>query len=1608
MKNAVEVRIRQLLNEFRKRFSAGLDKAQVSQVELLIHQFYRHLPADELNEYDSADLIGAVVAHWQLFKDRIGGAAAVRVYNPNIEEHGWQSSHTVIEIVTEDMAFLVGSISMMLNRAGFTIFLTIHPIVYCLRDDKGNLLELRGSGSKEGTPASLIKFHIEKQPSDEILRSLRRQVMDIIHDVTRANQDWKPMKSRVKGVWEEIRERNPDRDGDEAAETLAFLEWIENDHFTLLAYCELDYTPDGPQVTPDTSLGLLRGDDEKWNALEQIIPLSKGGGQDDRRSLVTTKANRISTIHRPAYMDYIGIKRYNVKGEIDGEYCILGLYSSTAYSRPPTDIPVLRQKVQAVMDGARLVSRSHAAKAMMNILVTLPRDTLFQITREELLEIAVGILGLQERQRTRLFMFKDSFDRFYSCLVYVPKEVYSRELRLRIQKVLVEGLGGTEAEFETRFSESILARVHFVVHTLPGSSPKHDAGTIEQQVIEASLTWQDGLRAALIEKYGESKAARYNKEYAQAFPGGFREDFMPRTAAVDVERIERARKTGQLALHFYHPILESDKSVYLRLYSVSQPVPLSEAIPILENMGLTVMGERPYRLRLEKDELWIHDFSMKYPKGGREFSDRVSRLLEEAFMRIWNQETDNDGFNQLVLRSGMSWQKVVVLRAYSGYLKQIRSPYSQSYLIDSLSGNPEIARNLVELFTARFSPKQEKRDKRIEDVLARIEKRLDSVSSLDQDRIIRHFVNLIQSTLRTNYFQPGPDGSPRGYLSFKMDSRLVSDMPLPKPMFEIFVFSSRMEGVHLRGGRVARGGLRWSDRMEDFRTEVLGLMKAQMVKNTVIVPTGSKGGFVVKTPLSGMKRERQMEEVVRCYRTLLCGMLDLTDNYEQGEVKTPDNLVKYDEDDPYLVIAADKGTATFSDIANGIAGEYGFWLGDAFASGGSAGYDHKKMGITARGAWESVKRNFREMGVDIQSQDFRVIGIGDMSGDVFGNGMLRSRHIRLVGAFNHQHIFIDPDPDPEATFRERQRLFEMRRSSWEDYDAGLISQGGGIYSRAAKSIVISEEIKALFGIKEDRLIPLELIRYMLKASVDLLWNGGIGTYVKAAEETHEAVSDKANDGLRVNGAELRCKVIGEGGNLGFTQLGRVEFARKGGLIYTDSIDNSAGVDCSDHEVNIKILLNQILSTGDMTLKQRNQLLAEMTDEVADLVLANNYSQSQSISIIASQAAQRVSEHARFINWLESQGRLERSLEYLPDNKEIARRQAENSGLTKPEIAVLHSYSKMNYYEALIQSEIPDDAFLVSKLENYFPGVLGERYSGQMANHQLKREIIATHLTNDIVDHIGPGFGFRMREEVGANIAGVTRAYLAASMIFDTDRLWQLIESLDNRVAAGIQIEMLLKVSRMLERTVNWILRYRQGSLQIRELVDYFRPGVAELMEKMPKPLAAQDRLELNRQTKRLTNSGVPREVAMMTAALIPLTPALDIVEVAKQTGTDIPVVASLYYRLGSELQLHWLQQQITRLNVRTHWHNLANIGLASALNSHQRELTSHILERTGKYRSAKTMMDRWAEKNPFTVDRHNRMISEMKAQASLDFAMLSVVVANVGGLLVSNIQPVKY
>ncbi len=1596
--------LNRLLGELKRLQTAELDEPRSSQIEALLRLYYRHIPPADLETRGVTDLVGAVVAHWELLQRHRPGSPTVRVYNPNFEEHGWQSPHTIIEVVNEDLAFLVDSLSMGLNRLGLTIQLTVHPVIRVERDEGGRIRSIHPSSDGAGEPVSMIQFQVDKQLEKGVLDALDTMVHRVLSDVIRANTFWEPMRARMIALRDRSQQLEGLMDADELAEANAFIDWMVNGNFTFLGYCELDLEArDGGDVLvidSESVLGIYEEGGDAEHAVEKIVPLLDQPYADLPCHLLVTKADARSTVHRPAYLDFVAVRRYDSRGQGTGVYCVIGLFTRAAYSSAPRYIPLLRKKVMEVMVRAGLPPFSHSGKMLNNILDNFPRDALFQVPMEELFDITLGVLSLQERQRTKLFAFKDHFDRFYSFLVYLPREKYNRDLRLRIQKVLVSAVKGTEVEFSTLFTESVLARIHYIVHTPEGLLEGLELDDLEERVREATLSWRDMLRVALAEQYGEAAGARLFRDYRHAFPGGFREEVEPRAASLDIPRIEAARSSGELGLHFYRPILEAPERIHVRLYSPGKPVPLSEAIPVLEHMGLNVLGERPYRLRLRDGDVWIHDFSMRHPRGADDLAGETGKRFREAFLRVWRGDADNDRFNQLVMEAGLTWREVALLRAYSQYLKQVKIPYGQDYIIESLARNATIAGLVVQLFTLRFAPDKRRSSKGVQRLLEKIEQSLDAVRSLDQDRILRAFVNLVQSTLRTNYFQRGADGEPKPHLSFKIDPHRLEGVPLPLPMFEIFVFSPRMEAVHLRGGRVARGGLRWSDRREDYRTEVLGLMKAQMVKNTVIVPVGSKGGFIVKRPPPSGDRDRLMEEVIACYRTFLRGMLDITDNLEPKGTLPPPRVVRYDEDDPYLVIAADKGTATFSDIANQVAAEYGFWLGDAFASGGSRGYDHKRIGITAKGAWESVKRNFRELDLDIQATPFRVVGIGDMSGDVFGNGMLLSRQIRLVGAFNHLHIFLDPDPDPAVSFRERERLFRLPRSGWNDYDRELISRGGGVYERSAKSIHPSDEVKALLGIKADRLTPNELIQYLLRAPVDLLWNGGIGTYVKAESETNADVGDKANDGVRVNGSELRCRVVGEGGNLGLTQLGRIEYAARGGQIYTDFIDNSAGVDTSDHEVNIKILLGQVLSHGDMTQKQRDRLLADMTGDVARLVLADNYAQTQAISMVHSIAAERLYEHARFIESLEQRGSLNRSLEYLPSKQQIVARHAAGQGLTKPELAILLSYSKMHYYHALIDSDIPDDEFLQPVIADYFPAVLGERFPAEIHAHRLRREIIATCLTNTIVNHVGPGFGFKVREEVGADIAGVTRAYVAASRIFSTDGLWSEIEALDNRVPARIQIEMMRLVASLLERTVTWILRYRRGDPAIRDIVDHFSAGVGEIGEHISRPLAAEDRLEFNRRSRYFANNGVPRPLAERVSATVPLGFALDIVEVSRKFPEHgAPAIASLYFHLGKALDLHWIRQQIARLNVQSHWHGLANARLIETLNAQQRTLTAQIIANTQWSRYPRRMLEQWVASSRAGFDNHQQVLADFKGRSAVDFAMLSVLVTGIGNLV---------
>jgi glutamate dehydrogenase len=1016
-------------------------------------------------------------------------------------------------------------------------------------------------------------------------------------------------------------------------------------------------------------------------------------------------------------------------------------------------------------------------------------------------------------------------------------------------------------------------------------------------------------------------------------------------------------------------------------------------------MGVEVVDERPHEVKpAGSPPVWIYDFGLVHEAGGELQTGEVNGIFQDAFARAWRGTVENDGFNRLVLRARLTWREISVLRAYCKYLRQTGSTFSQDYMEDALVDNPHIARLLVELFETRLDPSRQDRadSERLE---GEIEEALDAVVSLDEDRILRSFLAVTLATLRTNYYQSTPEGDPKPHLSFKLDPEKIPGLPLPLPRFEIFVYSPRTEGVHLRGGEVARGGIRWSDRREDFRTEILGLMKAQTVKNAVIVPVGAKGGFVVKRPPAEGGREALQQEVVACYKTLIRGMLDITDNISGDEIVPPPDVTRYDDDDPYLVVAADKGTATFSDIANELSAEYGFWLGDAFASGGSVGYDHKEMGITARGAWESVSRHFRELGHDTQTEDFTVVGIGDMSGDVFGNGMLLSRHIKLVGAFNHMHIFLDPDPDPEKSFEERERLFRLPRSSWTDYDESLISEGGGIFPRTAKSIPLSPQVREMLDVEAESLTPTELMNAMLKAEVDLLWNGGIGTYVKAGTESNAEVGDRANDALRANGDELRCRVVGEGGNLGFTQRGRIEYALTGGRIYMDAIDNSAGVDCSDHEVNIKILLDAIVEDGDMTEKQRNELLAEMTDEVGDLVLRDNYQQTQAISQAFALAHPMVDVHARYIHALEHAGRLNRELEFLPDDEELGERRSDGKGLTTPELAILLSYSKITTYQDLLQSDAPEDPYLSRELERYFPTPLRERFREEIHEHRLHRQITATHVTNSLVNRCGPSFVFRIGEETGAAAPDIARAYTAAREIFSMRVLWDGIEALDNQVEARIQTQMMLDGRKLVERATRWLLRNRNTPLDIEATISHFSEGVAELAERIPGILLDGDREAVENAAQRLIDANVPPDLAKRAASLGPMFSALDIIDVANSTGQPLDTTAEVYFTLGDRLKLHWLRRHIEALPRDNRWRTLARSALRDDIFYQQAALAAEVLRNTPEERPAPERIETWVEANEGPVDRTLQVLADINASGTFDLSTLSVALREIRNLI---------
>jgi glutamate dehydrogenase len=1571
-----------------------------------VREYYGQVDPDDLADRQLADLYGAALSHWNFARKREPGQVRVRAFNPTIEEHGWQSTHTIIEIVNDDMSFLVDSVTMEVNRHGLMLHLIIHPIVNAVRDAQGVLTAVTPERDPGTRRESLIHVEVDRVSGQGVLDDLARDVARVLGDVRLAVHDWKAMQDTALAIAADLEREPPRIPPAELDEGRAFLRWLAANHFTLLGYRRHDLvTVDGQdalRIVPGSSLGILR-EKESGNVAASFAALPPEIRAYARRPelLVITKSTSRSTVHRPGYLDYIAVKRFDAAGAVIGEDRFLGLFTSTAYSANPAEIPLLRRKVANVTARAAVAAGSHAGKALQNIIATYPRDELFQTSEDDLLRTAMGILHLYDRQRLRLFVRRDAFERFVSCMVYAPREIYSTEMRQKWVAILLSAFGGTSSEFNVNLSEAVLARIHITVRTTPGAIPDYDVRELEQRLVLAARRWSDDLKSALVEALGEAEGlARYHR-FATAFPAGYREEFSARAAVPHIAMMAALDDAQPLALSLYRPLEAAPGTLRFQIVHRGGAITLSDSLPMLEHMGLRVLDEHPHRVTPQgMPPIAMHDFGLVSSLRDADMEvDTLHEVFEDAFGRIFRGEVESDDFNKLVIAARLPATDIVVLRAYAKYMRQIGFPLSQSFIESTLAAHPRIARALVDLFRARFDPDGGlAAGSRAAEHERAIEAALENVANLSEDRVLRQYLALVRATTRTNFWRRDAQGRARTFLSFKLDPAKVPGLPEPKPMFEIFVYAVRFEGVHLRGGRVARGGLRWSDRPEDFRTEVLGLMKAQMVKNIVIVPVGSKGGFVLKRPPPMADREAYMKEGVACYEDYLRGLLDLSDNLAGTKVVPPPQVKRHDADDPYLVVAADKGTASFSDYANGVSAEYGYWLGDAFASGGSVGYDHKAMGITARGAWESVKRHFREMGIDTQTTDFTVAGIGDMSGDVFGNGMLLSPHIRMVAAFDHRHIILDPAPDAQRSLAERERLAKLPRSTWADYDAKLLSAGGGVHPRSAKSIPITAEVKACLAIEADALTPAELVNAILKAPVDLIYNGGIGTYVKAARETHAQVGDRANDAVRVDGRDLRCKVFVEGGNLGCTQFGRVEFAERGGRIFTDAIDNSAGVDTSDHEVNIKILLGLAQADGELTEKQRNAQLAEMTDDVAALVLRDNYFQTQVLSVTHRIAPQLLDAQARFMQYLEKAGRLNRAIEFLPSDDELAERRSAGRGLESPEAAVLLAYSKIWLDEELKSSPLPDDPWVAAVINRYFPQGLQARFAGYMARHPLKREIIATHVLNSMINRVGSTFVHRLSETTGARPHEVVRAYLLAREIFSLVPLWRAVEVLDNKVADEVQSSMLIDTSGQLERGTLWFLRSRRLNEDMAATIAYFQPGVEALSSRLPKLLDAAERTRIDGKIAELAAVGVPRELAERVVTFDTLYAALDIAEVAADAKKPVEPVAAVYFDIANRLGLAWLREKVAALPGGAHWRNLAKAAMQDDLSALTRTITANVVAGGGDVNATASLIGAWKDHNRRALERAAQLLTELRAVAAPDAAMLSVALRELRAL----------
>jgi glutamate dehydrogenase len=1576
---------------------------------------FRGAPPEDIISYTPESLAALAERAFAKSGHRKPGETLVDVFPYRAQDGASERNETILVAVNDDMPFLFDSLVAELSVHGIKIHALFHPVVPVKRD-------AAGARSDTGfvTRESVIVLALDPLPSNERRAELAEGARRAFRNVKLAVSDWPKMIAHVRETVAALQAHPPHVSPELVRESIAFLEWLANNHFTFLGARDYVYSDaNGGSLTavPQSGLGVLS--DMETRVIRRgenrgELTAEVRGFLAQPEPLIITKSNERSIVHRRVHMDYIGVKMFDANGRLSGERRFVGLFTSGAYSRRPGDIPLLRLKVERVRERAGFAPNSHDGKALAHILDSFPRDELFQVSENELFDTALGVLRLGERPKVKVFVRCDRFDRFVSLLVYVPRDRYDTQAREKIHRILARAYDGRMSASNPTIDDSVLARVHYIIGRHEGVRPHVDVRALEVEIAAAIRTWDDAFYDALVQTHGEADGTAAFVRLRTALPARYRDAFSPEEAVRDVSELqELAQSSGQIQARAYRAPDDERSALRLKIYVLGDVLPLSASLPVFENLGFRVIAEDSYEVTLDTGRGWkgeaaILDFQMERADGGSADLGLTKERLEDAFQTIVAGDAENDGFNRLIVAAGLDWNTVNILRACTKYIRQAGFSFSQDYIEQVLARNPDIAGLLIELFHARHALTVEDRERAQKTVHGRIDAALNDVPSLDDDRIIRRLRNVIECSLRTNFYQANATEGSKSYLAIKLDSQKLDELPAPRPLYEIFVYSPQVEGVHLRFGKVARGGIRWSDRREDFRTEVLGLVKAQQVKNAVIVPVGAKGGFYPKRLLLNAAREEVQAAAISAYKTFINALLDLTDNIgPDGAVVPPAGVVRHDGDDPYLVVAADKGTATFSDIANGIAESRGFWLGDAFASGGSHGYDHKKMGITAKGAWEAVKRHFREMGRDIQGEAFTCVGIGDMSGDVFGNGMLLSKETRLLAAFDHRHIFIDPDPDPAKSWDERKRMFDLPRSSWEDYDKSLISKGGGIFPRSVKEIALSPEIKALSGLTKDRATPPELMKALLKAEIDLLWFGGIGTYVKAAAQSNLDAGDRANDAIRVNGAEVRARVIGEGANLGATQLGRIEYALNGGRINTDAIDNSAGVDTSDHEVNLKILMSGPLRRGELSAEKRDRLLEQMTDDVAAQVLKDNYDQTLALSVAQFLGVRDLDSQSRFIGDLERRGKLDRAVEFLPDDAAMRRRGQTGTGLTRPELAVLLAYAKLDLDAELLASALPDDPYFASALATYYPHLAAERFSGELTHHRLRREIISTVISNRVVNMAGPVFVHRMKEVSSAPAALIARAFAIADGAFGLSAIKARIDALDGKVPAATQTEMYADIAELLRRLGLWFLTNVPANADLADAVALYRAGVEALRGTYASLVSEYELQDRMAYIKKLMDLGVPEDLAHDVSALPLWSTAPEIAQLAHARRLDVDLVAGAYFAVGTLLGLDRLRGLASRIAVEEHWDRLAIRRIVDDLFSSQRALTAQALaaangSKPGRSRAdGVKIADSWAEAHADKLARTRNFLSELERTGDLSIAKLTLANSQIRELAAS-------